>query len=783
MMITMGKDMWRRPLLGAAFALCVFGAAYAEPEEETAAPMPTPPEVAPSAPFATTPPAPAAPPPRLNSPRAVTPQTSTRAPAPAGGTGSATAVGNNEILLNFQGADIQAVVKALSQMTGRNFLLDPRVKGQITIISAKPVSRYSAYQIFLSALKAQGFTAVEGPGPIVKVIPTGEAKMTGDVQKDIPRGGEQITTHVAVLQHVSATQMVPLLRPLMAPTSQLSAYDGANALIITDFADNIRRLLNIVERIDQPVSSDVTVIPVKNASALDLAELIARLATPSAGGGGQGGPGGQNQLAAGDRFTIIPDLRTNSLLIRTDNPGRLNQLRSLIEKLDVAATTGGQTRVIYLRNAEATKLAEVLRGLIAGEARTQQAASAAVAAAPGGAGGGAAAPASRSGGGGRGGAENSLIQADEATNSLIISASDAVYNNLRSVIEKLDVRRAQVFVEALIAEITNENATELGIQWADAGRAGNGVVAGVTNFPTASQPGLFGTAASPTTALANASGLTLAFLGPKITLNDGTQINTLGALARALEQRSLANILSTPNLMTLDNAEAKITVGQNVPFITGSFTNTGGAGGTVNPFQTVDRKDVGIVLRIKPQISEGGGVRLDIFQEIQTITNAARSVGAADLITNKRSVETKVLVDDGNTIVLGGLIEDSAEETRQEVPFLGRIPLLGALFRSKETNRRKTNLMVFLRPTIVRSADDGFRLTTDRYEHIRASGKETDRERAKILERLQPIPPLPPKPAPEPKDSSKETPKDSKETKEPQDNSSSPVVTVPPPPG
>ena len=379
-----------------------------------------------------------------------------------------------EVLLNFQAAEIQGVVKAVGQMTGRNFLLDPRVKGQITIISARPVTTTAAYQIFLSALKAQGFTAVPGIGA-TKIVPTTEAKANADVSVEgEPRGGEQIVTHILIVQHTSATQMIPLLRPLMSPTSQLSSYEQANALIITDYADNIRRMMRIIEKIDQPVSSDVTIIGLKHASALDLADLVTRLSLPGASQPGQpqvpGGPGG-----AGDRFNIVPDLRTNSLLVRADNPGRVNQIRSLIDKLDVPAVSGGQTRVIYLRNADAVKLAEVLRGLLAGEARSQPAV-ASPAVQPG-----IVRPAS----GGASKSEASLIQADEATNALIINAADATYNNLRGVIEKLDVRRTQVYVEALIVEMTNDSAHELGIQWAGGTPAAKGTLVGIQNFPAA----------------------------------------------------------------------------------------------------------------------------------------------------------------------------------------------------------------------------------------------------------------------------------------------------------
>ncbi|MEE9598791.1 MAG: secretin N-terminal domain-containing protein, partial [Acidiferrobacterales bacterium] len=339
-----------------------------------------------------------------------------------------------EVLFNFQRADIQAVVKTISQMTGRNFILDPRVKGKVTIISEKPVSKGAAYQIFVSAIKAQGFTAVSSPGGAVKIVPVAEGKQNANVsQDDTPRGGEQMITHVVIIQHGLATQMVPLLRPLMAPTSQLSAYTPANALIMTDYANNVRRLLRIIGDIDQPVSSEVTVIALEHASALDIADLIGRLSATAAGPARVAGQQAAARAAIGSqRLSIVPDLRTNSLLVRTDNPGRLTQLRSLISKLDVPAKAGGQTRVVYLKNAEAVQLAEILRGLLVSEARARPTAAAGQTAATGAA------------------AAGSLIQADEGTNALIIRAPDAVYNNLRSVIEKLDIPRAQVLVETLI---------------------------------------------------------------------------------------------------------------------------------------------------------------------------------------------------------------------------------------------------------------------------------------------------------------------------------------------
>jgi len=638
-----------------------------------------------------------------------------------------------EVLLNFQSADLSAVVKAMSQMTGRNMLIDPRVRGQVTIVSARPMPIQAAYQVFLSALKAQGFTAVEGPGDAVRIVPVAEAKASAPVneQEGAPRGGEQIVTHVAIGQHVAVSQLQNVLRPLMSPTSQLSVYDPANALVITDYADNVRRLLRIIERIDQPAGTEVTVIPLQNASAIDVAELVVRLS-----GTGVAAPGGipgqpQTQIAAGgDRFSVVPDTRTNSLLLRSDNPGRIAQLRSLIEKLDVPARAIGSTRVIYLKHAEALKLVEVLRGML----------SAAAAGAPG-----AAPGAPRSGG-----APQSLIQADEATNSIIINASDTVYNNLRTVIEQLDIRRAQVYVEALIAEMNADRTDELGIQWAAAGQVGSRTVGALANFPAAN-PSLAAAVASPAAAAAVTGGLAIAVLGDKVTLRDGTTVQSLGALARALESKSLGNILSTPTLLTLDNYQAKIVIGQNVPFVTGSFAAATAAGvggvGAVNPFQTIERKDVGLTLRIKPQISEGSTIRLEIYQEVSSVDPTSRA-GASDLVTNKRSLETKVVVDDGNTIVLGGLIQNTLQETMQAIPLLSDIPFLGALFRYKTEERKRTNLMIFLRPVIIRSVDDGYRVTVDRYEYLRGYTRGEGPEREGIYDRMEPVPPTPSAPPP-----------------------------------
>jgi general secretion pathway protein D len=527
---------------------------------------------------------------------------------------------------------------------------------------------------------------------------------------------------------VAVSQFQNVLRPLMSPTSQLSVYDPANALIITDYAENVRRLLRIIDRIDLPASTEVTVIQLQNASAIDVGELVVRLS--GTGVTAPGVPGAaQTQIAVGgDRFSVVPDTRTNSLLLRSDNPGRVAQLRSLIEKLDVPARAMGSTRVIYLKHAEAVKLVEILRGMLAA----------------------AQAPGAPPGAPGRpGAAAASLIQADEATNSIIINASDTVYNNLRTVIEQLDIRRAQVYVEALIVEMTADAADELGIQWFGGTQRGSRTIGAAANFPSAS-PSLIGLATGTETV---GSGLSVAVLGPSFVVN-GRTIRGLSALARAFQANSLNNILSTPTLLTLDNYQAKIVVGQNVPFVTGSFAQAtaaiagaAGAGAAVNPFQTIERRDVGLTLRIKPQISEGGTIRLEIYQEVSRIDLTSQGL-ASDVVTTKRSLETKVVVDDGNTIVLGGLIDDTVRQTTEAVPLLGSIPYLGALFRYRQDARVRTNLMVFLRPVIIRSADDSYRVTTDRYDYLRSRTRGEDEEREAIFDRMEPAPPEPAAPKP-----------------------------------
>jgi len=602
------------------------------------------------------------------------------------------------VMLNFVNAEIDSVVRAMGQITGKNFLLDPRVKGTINIASVHPVSADLAYQILISSLRMQGFTAVEGKG-LVKIVPEADAKQhfSQTYGRVVKSGGDQVVTQVYPLQYATAAQLVTVLRPLIAPNNAVSAYPGSNTLVITDYADNLKRITQIIEAIDRPNDAEFNIIKVQHLSAIELAQQLSRLFADPAGA--LSGP-----VAGGNTLLIAADGRSNSLLVRTDNQGKLDTLRAMVAQLDTPSSAMSNLQVVHLRNADATKLAETLRALAAGEAR----------------GAGVPAPAQAAPAVGGATGPGVTILADAATNSLVINAPDHLYNSLRAVIDKLDAQRAQIFVEALIVEVTSAKAAELGIQWQGPliQRNGDYALVGGTNFSSGGNNLLSLSAAAASGAVTSlpSTGLNLA-LGQVLNIN-GKPVTTLTALARLWEGDSDANILSTPNLLTLDNEEAKIVIGQNVPFITGSYAQgaSGAAGATVNPFQTIERKDVGLTLKVKPQVSEGGTIKLQIVQEVSNVSDATNQAG---IITNKRSIETTVLVGDGEAIVLGGLIQDDVQNGVDKVPGLGDIPLLGALFRSETRKRTKTNLMVFLRPAVVRSPEAMSGLTQNRYDYIR----------------------------------------------------------------
>jgi general secretion pathway protein D len=638
------------------------------------------------------------------------------------------AAAEEAVRLDFVNADIDAVVKAVGEMTGRTFVVDSRVKGTVNVVSGKPIPKSLAYPMLQSALRAQGFVTVEGAG-FVKIVPEADGKTnpTPVGQGNIAARGDQLITQVFTLRNESASQLVNVLRPLIAPNNTIAAYPSTNSLIITDYADNLKRIERIIAAIDQGGGAEPVLVPVQYASAVDLVQTLNRLLTDA------GSAVATSASEPTQRVQIIADARTNSILLRSENPLRLARAKSLIEQLDTPTSKTGNVHILYLKNAEAARVAQTLRAVMTGDSSGPAASSSLApmsttttlsSGSPGaGTGAGAAAPSTpattnpfQSASSGSISVGGATIQADSTNNALIINAPEAIYNNLRAVVEMLDVRRAQVFVEVLIVEITADKAAEFGIQWqALNGLSSNNTqVIGGTNFGTrGSGRNIIDTATSIGAA---GPGLNLGIVRGQVFIPGIGTIANLGLLARALETDANANILSTPNLLTLDNEEAKVVIGQNVPFITGQYAQTG-TQTTPTPFQTIERRDVGLTLRVKPQITEGGTVRLAIFQEVSslqdlTITNASGP------ITNKRSLESNVLVDDGQIVVLGGLLQDTLSNGEDKVPLLGDMPVVGNLFRYETRKRSKTNLMVFLRPTVIRDANAVRGLTNDRYDYV-----------------------------------------------------------------
>lgn len=605
-------------------------------------------------------------------------------------------------VMNFVGADIESVIKAVGQYTNMTFIIDPRVKGTISLVSEKPVTKAQAFSLLTSALRLQGYTVVMGEN-FAKVVPEADAKLQAGPTQGITVRGDQIATQIFRLNYESAANLVTVLRPLISPNNTINANPGNNTLVITDYADNLRRLGKIVAALDAPANSDVDIVPIRYAIASDLAQIVMRLLE------GGGAPG------AGDsgRVSVLADSRTNSLIIRAPSIARANLAKSLIARLDQPTAQAGNVHVVYLHNADATKLAQTLRSVMSNDTSAPAPSAPSQPATPpqgqGGAGGGSLQPLSQSSASsptsGASGAGAGFIQADATTNTLIITASEAVYRNLRVVIDQLDVRRAQVYIESLIVEVSAKKAAEFGIQWAGLSGDSN------SNFR-------IGAASTSTTDnIAGIRDKLKAGAAPGLTLGVLSSALGLGALARALESEDGTNILSMPNLITLDNEEARIIVGQNVPFITGQYTTQASGGGAgVNPFQTVERKDVGLSLRVKPQISEGGTVKMAIYQETSAVQSTTNTAG---IITSKRSIDTNVLVDDGQIIVLGGLIEDTVDDGVEKVPGLGDVPVVGNLFKFQKRNRTKTNLMVFLRPTIIRTNSQSLDVSGDRYDYLR----------------------------------------------------------------
>jgi general secretion pathway protein D len=653
-------------------------------------------------------------------------------------------IANEPVVLNFVGAEIEAVARTMANITGRNVVVDPRVKGLVNLSTERPVSPTAALNQFAAVLRLQGFSLVD-TGGLYKIVPEADAKLQGNVVNAGPASrlpaSNTVVTQIFRLNHESANNLVPVLRPLIGPNNTINVNPGNNSLVITDYADNLQRIGRIISALDVSGATDVEIISLQHAIASDLVPLIVRLIDPAAAGAAAG------QIDTSFKTTLVAEPRSNSLVLRAANPARLALVRSLVARLDrpTSDLAGGNIHVVYLKNANAVSLATTLRAALAGEGAgggggssgggaARQLASAAAGASP------ANTPVNASAEPSTGG----QIQADPATNSLIITAPEPQYRQLRAVIDKLDSRRAQVYVESLIAEVNADKAAEFGIQWqGPMGRSGNSLIGLLgTNFGSGGN-NLLGLSTSPLGTVTPGAGLNLGVAAQK------NGVYFLGFLARFLQETNAGNILSTPNLLTLDNEEAKIVIGQNVPFVTGQFTNTGSGGnnGSVNPFQTIERKDVGITLRVTPQISENGTIKMTIFQEVSSVQPGSVD-SASGIITKKRTIESTVLVDDGAIVVLGGLLEDEYSGNENKVPGLGDVPVFGNLFKSEKRSRKKTNLMVFLRPVVMRDGRETSNLAMDRYELMRAIQKDTQPVQSKVLD-VNESPVLPPQRAPD----------------------------------
>lgn len=605
--------------------------------------------------------------------------------------------GSGRHTLNLKAADINVLIETVSEITGKSFIVDQTVTGAVTVVSRQPMTADEIYEVFLSVLRVHGYTAVPA-GSMVKIVPDVSAAQQAPLAGQ--SGGDAQLTRIIDLKHVSAQEMMALLRPLMPQQAHIAAHGGSNSLLVADRASNIERIAAIIRRIDVAADSEIEVIPLRHARASEIARTLAALEQ----GGGQAAAG----QASPSR--VLADERTNSLLLSGDRAQRL-RARSLIVHLDTPLDGGEATQVVYLRNAKAEDLVPVLDGVAATLT-------------------GYAAPAE----GQPGSARVATIQAHAETNALVISAAPAVFRELESVIRQLDVRRAQVQVEAIIAEVSDELASELGVQWqsADVGEDARGVIGG-TNFGGSTGTGGIANGLENPLSVIGGNGLNIGYLRGSITLPIGGEDVTvfqLGALVKALRGDGRANVLSSPSIVTLDHQEAEIKVVQEVPFLTGQYTNTstnGGANQPTNPFQTIDRRDVGVILTVTPHVNEGDAVRLELKQEVSAL--APQASGAVDLITNKRELSTTVLVPDGGLLVLGGLTSEEATENVQGVPGLSRIPLLGNLFKSRGAKRNKRTLMVFLRPTILRDAVTEAAVSSEKYNYIRAEQLQI-RERA-----------------------------------------------------
>lgn len=599
---------------------------------------------------------------------------------------------------NFKDADLALVVQAVQSITGKTFIIDPRVRAQVTILSSTPMSADAFYDAFLSVLQVHDFVAVPS-GNVIKIVPAQNSRwMPGnDLPGNVSSSSDEIVTQVIAVKNVNAANLVPALRPLLPQGAHFVAHQSSNTLIISDRASNVNRMMRIIARIDQAGDEEVDIIRLENASAAEIVRVVNSLYT-------QAGP---QQEAGAASAKVVADDRTNSVLLSGEKSQRL-RLKALITHLDTPLESGGDTQVRYLRYADAETIAGKLKEQITGI----------VQATPGGA---PPAPAPGGGGGSSGAADRGVtIWSDEQNNALIVTAPPKIMRSIMSVVDKLDIRRPQVLIEAILVEISATNAAELGVNWA----VGNTDSDSTVPIGTFNQPVGNASIGSIAAAIENPELLADTGLPTGLTLGAGRFLDSgtnFAVLLRALRNDGNSNILQTPSITTLDNEEAEIKVAQEVPFVTGSFTNTGGGtNGSVNPFQTIQREEVGTILKITPQINEGDAVTLKIEQESSDLApGATASAGAVDLITNKRTISTKVMVDDGGVIVLGGLIRDAAIEGENRVPVLGAIPIIGELFKTRSGSKEKRNLMVFIRPTILRDGVQAAVETNAKYNVLR----------------------------------------------------------------
>jgi general secretion pathway protein D len=610
---------------------------------------------------------------------------------------------------NYKDADLRQIIEAVSAITGRNFIIDPRVRAQVTLLSAQPMSPDAFYAAFLSILEVHGYIAVPS-GDLVKILPDANARQVPGAEVTAARAGspDEIVTQVITVRNVGAAQLVPILRPLIPQYGHLAAHQASNMLIISDRAANVTRMLRIIQRIDTGADAEIEVIPLQHGSSSDIVRVVSALKQASAGG------------ETGKPLGLVADDRTNSVLISGDEMSRL-RLRVLISHLDTPLEDGGNTQVIYLRYADAEDLATRLREQVQATGTTT----------PG--------EGTQPRGGMRG--DSVVIWADPGTNALVITAPAEVMRSLRMVIDKLDIRRAQVLVEAIVAEVAYNRAAELGVTWAIDGTNDNNII-GLTKFGTtgANISDLAGAAAAGGAAVGQAlAGLPQGILlgGGRIGSRTGTN---WGVVLRALLSDSDTNVLSTPSIVTMDNEEAEIKVGQEVPFLTGQFTSTQAQPGIVNPFQTIERRDVGLTLKVTPQINEGDAVVMTVSLETSALSG---TTGAVDLVTNQRRITQRVLIEDGEVLVLGGLVSDDLVQSERRVPFLGSIPGIGVLFRSQSATTEKRTLMVFLRPIILRDGVQSAMETNVKYRLMQDAQRDAAGRGGQFLHRSVQQPVMP----------------------------------------